>query len=317
MTKLIHVAAAVIYNPQGQILLAQRPTDKHQGGLWEFPGGKVEADESVLQALKRELDEELGIQISDAKPLIQVPYHYPDKSVLLDVYEVNAFQGEPWGREGQPVRWVDRVKLDAYQFPAANRPILNAVLLPTRLLVTGVASGLELADPDSYLFKLNQAISLGVDGVMLRAKTLADDDFKTLAKVYQKRCKAEAVFLTLNCTVDQANALNADAVHLSSERLMALESRGLFKGRWISASCHTKEELARAQRLGLDFVTLSPVLPTRSHPEATPLGWTAFTERVKAVALPVYGLGGLTESDLEKARTTGAQGIAAISAWWG
>ena len=70
MTKLIHVAAAVILNAQGQILLARRPVDKHQGGLWEFPGGKVEPNEPVVDALARELDEELGIQISAARPLI-------------------------------------------------------------------------------------------------------------------------------------------------------------------------------------------------------------------------------------------------------
>ena len=139
MSKLIHVAAAVILNDKGQVLLAKRPDDKHQGGLWEFPGGKVEPDEPVLEALTRELDEELGIRVTSARPLIQVPHHYPDKSVLLDVFEVDAFSGEPWGREGQPVRWVDAHLLDDYDFPAANRPILAAAQLPSRLVITGAA----------------------------------------------------------------------------------------------------------------------------------------------------------------------------------
>ena len=100
--KRIHVAAAVIRCVDGQILLAKRPEDKHQGGLWEFPGGKVEASETVQAALSRELEEELGIRPSAARPLIQVRHDYPDKQVLLDVWEVSAFTGEPHGAEGQP-----------------------------------------------------------------------------------------------------------------------------------------------------------------------------------------------------------------------
>ena len=95
--KRIHVAAAVIRGVDGQILLAKRPEDKHQGGLWEFPGGKVEAGETVPSALARELDEELGIRPTAVRPLIQV-------------------------RD--------------YEFPAANRPIVAAARLPERYLIT-------------------------------------------------------------------------------------------------------------------------------------------------------------------------------------
>ena len=95
----LHVAAAVIRGTDGRILLAQRPAHKHQGGLWEFPGGKVEAGESVLSALARELREELGIQVTHAQPLIQVRHAYPDQRVLLDVYEVTEFTGDAHGAE--------------------------------------------------------------------------------------------------------------------------------------------------------------------------------------------------------------------------
>lgn len=134
--KRIHVAAAVIRAVDGRVLIAKRPLDKHQGGLWEFPGGKVEAGESVEAALARELAEELGITVTAAQPLIQVRHDYPDKQVLLDVWQVLAFSGEPHGAEGQPLAWVEPAQLPGYSFPAANRPIVAAARLPDRYLIT-------------------------------------------------------------------------------------------------------------------------------------------------------------------------------------
>lgn len=128
--KRVHVAVGVIFNSQGQILIARRHDDAHQGGLWEFPGGKVESDESVCDALARELYEELGINIqtSSCKPLIEIRHDYSDKVVLLDVWTVFEFDGEASGKEGQPLRWVDRSQLSDYDFPAANIAIIDAIL---------------------------------------------------------------------------------------------------------------------------------------------------------------------------------------------
>ncbi|MCQ1775516.1 8-oxo-dGTP diphosphatase MutT, partial [Neorhizobium galegae] len=134
--KRVHVAAAVIRGVDGRILLARRADTQHQGGLWEFPGGKVEADESVATALSRELQEELGIQVTAARPLIKVQHDYPDKQVLLDVWEVSAFTGEPHGAEGQPLEWVAQRDLPNYEFPAANAPIVAAARLPADYLIT-------------------------------------------------------------------------------------------------------------------------------------------------------------------------------------
>lgn len=124
----LHVAAAVIYNPLGHILIARRPLDKHQGGLWEFPGGKVEVYETARQALDRELFEELGIRVMVAQPLVQIPYEYPERHVLLDVFSVTEFKGEARGCEGQPLAWVDASELIHYPFPAANQPILERII---------------------------------------------------------------------------------------------------------------------------------------------------------------------------------------------
>jgi 8-oxo-dGTP diphosphatase len=310
MSKLIHVAAAVIRDRRGHILIARRPDDKHQGGLWEFPGGKVEPGEPVADALARELHEELGIRVTSAAPLIRIPHHYPDKSVLLDVWEVDAFEGDAHGAEGQPIRWVAPEALDDYAFPAANAPIVTAARLPQRLLITGAAGA-----PVEYVERLSKALDLGIKQVMLRAKQLDESAFANLYRQLLPLCRASGAMLGVNTSVAQANALSAEHLHLTSERLQRLSDRNEFGGRWLSASCHNAEQMRQAEAKGVDFITLSPVLPTASHPGESALGWEAFAELTVECTLPVYALGGLGEADLSRAREQGAQGIAAISAW--
>lgn len=121
----IHVVAAVIFGHDGRILLAKRPQHVHKGGLWEFPGGKVELAESVAEALSRELREELAIDVLVAEPLIKLEHSYPDKAVLLDFWKVTSFSGDPRGNEGQPIEWVARDQLHNYNFPEANVPVLE------------------------------------------------------------------------------------------------------------------------------------------------------------------------------------------------
>lgn len=126
--KQVQVAAGVIYNTNGKILIAKRAANQHQGGLWEFPGGKIEAAETAEQALARELHEELAIEVLAAESLIRIEHEYTDKSIVLDVWCVTAFAGEARGVEGQPLAWVGVDELSDYPFPAANVPIIDAVL---------------------------------------------------------------------------------------------------------------------------------------------------------------------------------------------
>ncbi len=121
---VIHVAVGVIVDPTGAVLIARRPEHAHQGGLWEFPGGKVEAGETVEAALRRELREELGIELRAAEPLLAVRHAYPDKSVLLDVWRVTAYRGTPHGREGQPLVWMRPADMVDSAFPVADAPII-------------------------------------------------------------------------------------------------------------------------------------------------------------------------------------------------
>ncbi len=121
----MHVAVGIIRNAAGEILISQRPDNKYKGGLWEFPGGKVEASESVYEALKRELKEELNIDIVAAQSWLQFQYDYTDRIVLLDTWNVTEFSGIPEGAEGQLIRWVSSSQLSQFEFPEGNRFILE------------------------------------------------------------------------------------------------------------------------------------------------------------------------------------------------
>ncbi|MCL1038280.1 8-oxo-dGTP diphosphatase MutT [Shewanella submarina] len=128
MTKRVHVAVGVIIDDQQRVLLAKRPGHLHQGGKWEFPGGKVEPGETVTQALSRELKEEVALNVETTSPFMELSFDYPDKQVFLDIHTVTSFTGEAKGLEGQQVEWVPKDNLKQYEFPEANKVILDKLL---------------------------------------------------------------------------------------------------------------------------------------------------------------------------------------------
>src|SRR5690242_13979752 len=124
---VIKVVSGVICNAQREILVALRPKHVPQGNLWELPGGKVEPAETELDALIRELREEIGITVTQAHSFAHITHNYPERTVDLAVWWVDAFTGEPHGMEGQEVRWVTPAVLEALDIPDANRPILEKI----------------------------------------------------------------------------------------------------------------------------------------------------------------------------------------------
>ena len=308
----IHVAAAAILDGQGRVLISQRPAHVHQGGLWEFPGGKLEFGETAEYALSRELHEELGISVEAARPLIRIAHDYPDKAVLLDVWRVNAFTGTVVGCEGQAIEWVAIENLGDYRFPAANNPIIKAVSLPDCYLITPEPG----ADRRRFLHALQQVLARGISLMQLRAKSLSAADFGALLPAVQQLCRQFGTRLLLNADPALVAGTGADGVHLGSGRLRGLSVRPLSDDCIVSASCHTLEDIRHAEMLGLDFVVVSPVQQTASHPEARPLGFAGLQQLTEQAALPVYALGGMQLSDKDAAFRHGAQGIAAISGLW-
>ena len=310
--KRIHVAAAVIRGADNKILIARRADAQHQGGLWEFPGGKVEEGEGVQAALRRELAEELGIQVTAARPLIKVSHDYADKHVLLDVWEVSAFTGEPHGAEGQPLAWVSARELPQYDFPEANRPIVAAASLPSQYLITPG----ELDTP-VLLRGIQRAIADGTKLVQLRAPNGYDPQYRDLAVDAVGLCAGKAQ-LMLKGPLEWLGDFPSAGWHLTAAQLRKYASKGrpFPLDRWLAASCHDAEEVALARQIGADFITLSPLQPTQTHPDAQPLGWEKAGELIVGCNCPVFLLGGVTPADTARAQQLGAQGVAGIRAFW-
>ncbi|MCW8196542.1 Nudix family hydrolase [Proteobacteria bacterium 005FR1] len=321
MGNLIHVAVGVIRACDGKVLLAKRRQDVHQGGLWEFPGGKVEEGESVENALRRELQEELAIEVLDCRPLIQVRHHYGDKSVLLDVREVLTFSGTPSGNEGQPLQWVAIGDLKPgddclYPLPAANAAIIKALRVPDALAITG-----EFADLADFEARLDRMLQAGIRFIQLRPtasiQRFSSAELQDLVRRVSQRCSANRAALVINSS--WLGGANADfGIHLTSHALVHCKARPeLAPGALLGASCHNEADLARAAELDVDYVVLSPVQATPTHPQAQAMGWSRFRELVETVNFPVYALGGLGMDEMERAKAEGGQGIAAIGAFWG
>lgn len=307
--KPLQVAVGVIKNATGQVLISLRDTNLHQGGLWEFPGGKVEAGETIEQALIRELHEELAIHVQSFHPLITVNHDYSDRAVQLQVYEVNKFSGEAKGCQGQAVKWINTDELSQYDFPMANRPIITAAQLPPYYAI------LDGFDDSKLMINLNAILKQQVKLIQARLKNLPKIDAVRFLQQAYPLCQQHRVLLMLNCECGTAG-LPFDGLHLTSKQLMVLNDRppGID---WLAASCHNLNELLHAEAIGVDFVALAPVKSTPTHPDVKPLGWDQFAELVNQVNVPVYALGGLNQADLSQARQRGAQGVAAIRAFFG
>ncbi len=126
---VVNVAVGIIFHPCGDILISQRPSDKSYSGYWEFPGGKIEKDESIFEALQRELLEEVGIQVVKAEAWLELDYSHTDRNVFLHIWRVTQFSGEPTGLESQLVHWVPLHQLNQFLFLPGNASILEQLQL--------------------------------------------------------------------------------------------------------------------------------------------------------------------------------------------
>jgi len=200
----VHVVAGVILDPRGRILLARRTAGRDLAGLWEFPGGKVDAGETPEQALARELHEELGIRIQASTPLIAVPQAYRNKRIILDVRRIGAWSGSAAGREHQALAWVPPAKLASYPMPPADRPVVAALQQPDRYLITPEP---DPSQHEAFLGKLDRALKAGVRRVQLRSHALEPDTLRPIAEAMLKRCRAAGAELLINAHIELARAI--------------------------------------------------------------------------------------------------------------
>lgn len=320
--QLTHAAVGVIQHENGLVLLGERPVGKAWAGYWEFPGGKIEPDETAEQALKRELHEELGITVTTLYPWLTRTFDYeakydangklesPAKTVKLHFYVVTEWQGEPFGMEKQTLSWQNLEKLSVGPMLPANAPIMAGLSLPPVYAITNLS---ELGE-ERFFDCLKAALQSGLMMILVREKELAAEELFSFAERVMEIAAPYEAKVFIHSDIHITQTLTAAGVHFSSTDLMALQAKP--EGMLCGASCHSEQELSRAAALALDYVLLSPVEKTLSHVDATPLGWEGFATLIADYPLPVYALGGMEIEMLAKARSYGAHGIAMQRASW-
>lgn len=304
MNSPVSIVIGIVKNAVGEIFITRRHENLHQGGLWEFAGGKVEKGETLTDALARELKEEIGIAVICATPLICLRHAYAERTVQLHVFLITQFQGEPQSQLGQEWAWVNVNNLNNYAFPAANKAILTALRLPPYYAILN-------DDGDDLLSKLKHLLAQNIKLIQARLKNLPASQVRDFLLVAYSLCQENGALLLVNSGTNGAFEMPCDGVHLTSQDLLVLNNRPEALS-WLSASCHNLAELKQAEKIGVDFVVLAPVLATQTHPDVKPLGWEIFSEWVGKSHIPVYALGGVTQMDLSVAQNFGGQGIAGI-----
>jgi 8-oxo-dGTP diphosphatase len=323
--KITDVAVAVFMKPDGSFLLSSRPSGKPYAGYWEFPGGKIEPNETVRDALRRELIEELNVVIDDCMPWFSFMMHYEHATVRLHTWRVTAWHDVDAygmrGMEGQAFTWqtsVDAITV-APTLPGCV-PIFRALQLPTITLITNASE----MGTTAYLSALNNFLNKNASNaapvaefqaspvkhfmIQIREKSMPRDALKTFAREVIAMAKEHRAITLINSDIALADELHADGVHLTSAQLSEVTTRPDCA--WVGASAHTREEIEHAAHIGADFAVLGAVKPTQSHPGQAPLGWPQFATIVHASPIPVFAIGGMMTFDLETAMRHGAHGIA-------
>lgn len=309
--EIVDVAAAVLLRNNGkEYLLAQRPEGKVYAGYWEFPGGKLEQGETVIEALKRELQEELGITIEKATPWFKRVFTYPHAKVRLHFWRVTAWQGEITPHEHPAFEWLRigaRKRVDPVL--PANGPVLKALTLPNVMAITNMSENGE----DTELSRIENAVSRGIRLFQIRDKCLPPIERAWFAQAAREMVRHSGSLLFVNDDEGLARSIGAHGLHLTAKNLHRCWLRPELE--WSGASCHSEEEIERAAKLDLDYIVISPVLPTLSHPGLPSLGWERFAELAAQSPLPVFALGGMRMDLLEEAQQHGAHGIALMRGW--
>jgi 8-oxo-dGTP diphosphatase len=307
---VVRVAAAVLLRGEDEFLLAQRPVGKVYAGYWEFPGGKHEPGETLRETLDRELREELGIEVRSAYPWLTRRYVYAHAHVELHFFRVTAWAGELHPHEGQAFAWQRLGQIEVAPLLPANAPILAALELPA---LYGLTRASEIG-VEAQIAAAERALEAGLRLVQVREPGMPEAERRRLAMALRDRARPWGARVLLNGSVAEARELGLAGVHLTSRALRELTARP--RDLLVGASCHDAEELALAARLEVDFAVLGPVQSTPTHPGAAVLGWARFAELAAGQPMPIYALGGLSQTDLDTAWSAGAQGLALRRGAW-
>jgi 8-oxo-dGTP diphosphatase len=300
---IIEVVVGVIHNDSKEIFISRRKKNQFMSGYWELPGGKVENNEDLSSALKRELFEEIGIKIEKYNLIQTIQQEYPKRIINLSVYVIEKYSGTPVGKEGQDFSWSSIEKIEEYELLPTMLKIINRLSLPNSYWITP-----DNHNSNSVFEECNQRLSEGVKIIQLRSKSQLD---KAYIDNFNKLCQLNQAKLVLNMPhIDFDEP--CDGWHLTSIELMTTSTREFPDDKLFGASAHNLIEAKHAEKISVDYISLSPINETPSHPQTQILGWEKASEIIIQCKVPIYLLGGMDKDSMDKALSIGAQGIAGI-----
>lgn len=291
----LDVAIGILVH-QNQILVGWRAANQHQGNKHEFPGGKVEAGETPVEACRREIFEEVGLNIKSWSQFDFIRHEYDDVIVQLHFF-ISDVSTEQSQKIAAPWMWVSREKLVELNFPKANATIVKRLYWQRFIKISEDLSVLnDLASDRLLYWRTNTTENMN--------EALAEYSVEKLAKLIVN----VEVWNTL--TDLHQNAIQT--IHLKQNQLLQLHQKDLIRSKRYIVACHNLEALQHAAQIGCDAAFLSPVLATQTHPDAQGLGWKTFADMASQVNMVVYALGGLSPNHLDEAIKHHAYGVAGI-----
>ena len=299
LAKPTEVAVGLIFNATGQVLFAQRPVGKPYEGWWEFPGGKIEAGESVQAALTRELQEELGLTVRSCQPWITRHFVYPHATVCLHFCKVQAFDGQPQSLENQAFIWDDPAKPSVGPILPAALPMLRWLTLPKRLSALTASADINA-----------QTLSLTPWLLLNTADLPAAQTEAFLATLDQWRSRMpQSVLLSDSASLNRL--VHADGLYLTESELESAQTRPdfLLNDAWFCAEVTSRAMLNHAANIGCDFALIPYQSLDQSNTEQQAY-WSRFSQMAHQSAIPVYAKTVPGAGVLEKALNRGGQGVA-------
>lgn len=291
----LHISIAILLH-QSKVLVGWREENQHQGNKHEFPGGKVEQGETPVEACRREVFEEVGIELDEWHAFDFIRHEYDDVIVNLHLFHA-AVKAEALDKIQQPWQWYNRTELRDLNFPKANKAMVKRLYWQQQIKVSD---------------DLSQLIQLPSNQLMYWRTEANQQSHMALSEVNVEQLSQLIVNQSLWKQLNSIQQQNIGAVHLKHTQLMTMSANDLLVGQRYIAACHDEQSVQHARSIGCDAVLLSPVLATETHPDAVAMGWEKFAQIAKQVEIPVFALGGMHADMLQEAKEHHAYGIAGM-----
>lgn len=300
--KITKVAAGILINSKNEVLISQRLTSQPWPGYWEFPGGKVEGNESIDQCLSRELLEEISINPLSYSEWITREFFQDNRVIKITFFKITRWTGEIQKKEVNDYRWINVENINSWpkKILPKNIYVLKSLALPPYYLITNF-----FEDEKS----IKKTINSKDIWIQYREPLLSIDKLYYFYEFLKKKCASKILINSRHKDLIKNNGIHYTSTDLNNVKKL---DKNIVNG----ASVHSLDELKLANKLGFDFVVLSQIKKTLSHPEREGIGWRKFREIANHSDVPVYALGGLNMSDLADAQKNGAVGISSQREGW-